>query len=226
MTCVTILHGALCFFHFEWIYLITQSLTSRFTMEDDDGWSTSNLDLDEVDGSASWRKSNMRISRLTVAFVYALLANTDILCYMLMILNHMVYASVLSIPLPFLVFLWGMLSIPRPTKIFWITVMTYTQVVIVVKYLFKFQFIDIDDCNREEGLDKSSPMCAQRMIGIERDGHTSAYDLLLLLVLFFHRYSLKVRLSLVSISYLEMFWVGWVDHPWLSQRKISSGFLA
>lgn len=170
-----------------------KSMTSRITMEDDDAWSASNIDLDEADGSASWRKSNMRISRLTIAFVYALLANTDILCYMLMILNHMVYASVLSMPLPFLVFLWGMLSIPRPTKIFWITVMTYTQVVIVVKYLFKFQFIDINDCNRAEGLDKNSPLCPPRLIGIERDGHTSAYDLLLLLVLFFHRYSLKVH---------------------------------
>lgn len=168
-------------------------------MEDDDAWSSSNLDLEEADGSASWRKSNMRISRLTIAFVYALLANTDILCYMLMILNHMVYASVLSMPLPFLVFLWGMLSIPRPTKIFWITVMTYAQVVIVVKYVFKFQFIDINDCNRADGLEKNSPLCPPRMIGIERDGHTSAYDLLLLLVLFFHRYSLKVRLSFVHI---------------------------
>ncbi|KAL9975258.1 hypothetical protein ACROYT_G012400 [Oculina patagonica] len=171
----------------------TKSMTSRVTMEDDDAWSSSNLDLEEADGSANWRKSNMRISRLTVAFVYALLANTDILCYMLMILNHMVYASVLSMPLPFLVFLWGMLSIPRPTKIFWITVMTYTQVVIVVKYLFKFQFIDINDCNRAEGLEKNSPLCPPRLLGIERDAHTSAYDLLLLLVLFFHRYSLKVH---------------------------------
>lgn len=171
----------------------TKSMTSRLTMEDEDAWFASNLDLDDADGSANWRKSNMRISRLTIAFVYALLANTDILCYMLMILNHMVYASVLSLPLPLLVFMWGMLSIPRPTKIFWITVMTYTQIVIVVKYLFKFQFIDINDCNRTEGLEKNSPMCPPRLIGIERDGHASAYDLLLLLVLFFHRYSLKVH---------------------------------
>ena len=181
-------------------------MTSRITMEDDDAWSSSNIDLDEADGSASWRKSNMRISRLTIAFVYALLANTDILCYMLMILNHMVYASVLSMPLPFLVFLWGMLSIPRPTKIFWITVMTYTQVVIVVKYLFKFQFIDINDCNRAEGLDKNSPLCPPRLIGIERDGHTSAYDLLLLLVLFFHRYSLKVTLFLLMHCFFYPRW--------------------
>ena len=167
-------------------------------MEDEDAWSASNLDFEDIDGSASWRKSNMRISRLTIAFIYALLANTDILCYMLMILNHMVYASILSMPLPFLVFLWGMLSIPRPTKIFWITVMTYTQVVIVLKYLFKFQFIDITDCNPSDGLEKNSPLCSPRIIGIERVGHTSAYDLLLLLVLFFHRYSLKVTFSLSS----------------------------
>ncbi|XP_015749151.1 PREDICTED: piezo-type mechanosensitive ion channel component 1-like [Acropora digitifera] len=171
----------------------TKSMMSRVTMDDDDAWSVSNLDLEDVDGGANWRKSNMRISRLTIAFVYALLAHTDILCYMLMILNHMVYASVLSMPLPFLVFLWGLLSIPRPTKNFWITVITYTQIVIVVKYLFKFQFIDIDDCNGSEGLKKSSPMCPPKLFGIERDGHTSAYDLLLLLVLFFHRYSLKVH---------------------------------
>lgn len=184
-------------------------------------WSTSNLDLEDTDGSANWRKSNMRISRLTVAFVYALLANTDILCYMLMILNHMVYASVLSIPLPFLVFLWGMLSIPRPTKIFWITVMTYTQIVIVVKYLFKFQFIDINDCNREEGLDKNSPMCPPRLFGIERDGHTSAYDLLLLLVLFFHRYSLKVRLSLVSVCRINSFCA--ISHPTRPSGNVLGG---
>ena len=160
-------------------------------MEDEDAWSALNLDLEEVD-CADWKKSNMQILRFSVAFVYALLAHTDILCYMLMILNHMVYASILSMPLPFLVFLWGLLSIPRPTKTFWITVMTYTQIVIVLKYLFKFQFISIDDCNQADGLDKNSPMCGPRIIGIERDGHTSAYDLLLLLVLFFHRYSLKV----------------------------------
>ena len=84
--------------------------------------------------------------------------------------------------------------------------MTYTQVVIVVKYLFKFQFIDINDCNRAEGLDKNSPLCPPRLIGIERDGHTSAYDLLLLLVLFFHRYSLKVSLFLQVHCFFHPWW--------------------
>lgn len=85
------------------------------------------VDLEETD-APNWKHSQMRVARFTVAFVYALLAHTDIICYMLMILNHMVYACLLSMPLPFLVFMWGMLSIPRPTKRFWIAVITYTQV--------------------------------------------------------------------------------------------------
>ncbi|XP_031574449.1 piezo-type mechanosensitive ion channel component 2-like [Actinia tenebrosa] len=164
--------------------------TKGNTDEEYDSWSM--VDLEETD-APNWKHSQMRVARFTVAFVYALLAHTDIICYMLMILNHMVYACLLSMPLPFLVFMWGMLSIPRPTKRFWITVITYTQVVIVIKYLFKFPFIEFNTCNGKDGGDKDDPLCYPRIIGIERVTHTSAYDLLLLLALYFHRYSLKVH---------------------------------
>ena len=117
-----------------------QSVTSRAVEDDYDTWSVQTIDVDETDAS-DWRHTHMRLARFTVAFFYALLAHTDIICYMLMILNHMGYASLLSMPLPFLVFLWGMLSIPRPTKNFWIATITYVQVVIVIKYVFKFPFI-------------------------------------------------------------------------------------
>ena len=170
--------------------MFSQSATLKGPEDEFDTWSAVNVDMDETDVS-DWKRSHMRLARFTVAFTYALLAHTDIICYMLMILNHMVYASLLSMPLPFLLFMWGMLSIPRPTKMFWITVITYTQIVIVIKYLFKFQFFQMSDCN-EDGLEKNSPLCPPKIWGIERDGHTSAYDLLLLLAMFFHRYSLKV----------------------------------
>lgn len=94
-------------------------------MEDDDVWLIFNLDLEDIDGSVNWCKFNMWILCLIVVFVYVFLVNIDILCYMLMILNYMVYVSVLLILLFFLVFLWGMLFIFRFIKIFWIMVMMY-----------------------------------------------------------------------------------------------------
>ncbi|XP_065675959.1 piezo-type mechanosensitive ion channel component 2-like [Hydra vulgaris] len=123
-----------------------------------------------------------------MSFYYALLANSNLLCYTLMIVNHMCYASVLSMPLPFFVFLWGMLSIPRPSKRFWIVIITYVQLVIVVKYIFQFQFpnASFNSCNPPT----NNPLCSARIIGIERNS-SSVCDLLLLLGLFFHRFALK-----------------------------------
>lgn len=50
------------------------------------------------------------------------------MCYLVMVLNHMVSASCLTLVLPVLVFLWAMLSVPRPSKTFWMTAIIYTEV--------------------------------------------------------------------------------------------------
>lgn len=75
-----------------------------------------------------FEKSQPRLYRLLVATYYVLVARSELLCYFLMILNQMIYASLLALPLPLMVFLWGMLSVPRPSKSFWITVITYVEV--------------------------------------------------------------------------------------------------
>lgn len=79
-----------CFFYF----LNFQSMMFWLMMEDEDVWFVFNLDLDDVDGSVNWWKLNMCILCFIIVFVYVLLVNIDILCYMFMILNYMVYVSV------------------------------------------------------------------------------------------------------------------------------------
>jgi len=66
--------------------------------------------------------------RLIKATFEVLLSHSELLCYFAMVLNAMVVGSVCSIVYPILAFLWAMLSEPRPSKAFWVLVITYTEV--------------------------------------------------------------------------------------------------
>lgn len=96
------------------------------------------LEALEENRQREFEKSQPQALRLLVAFGYVLVSHSELLCYFLMILDQMLYSSLLSLPLPLMVFLWGMLSVPRPSKTFWITVITYTEVFFVpsLKCLF------------------------------------------------------------------------------------------
>ncbi|XP_064455562.1 piezo-type mechanosensitive ion channel component-like isoform X2 [Ornithodoros turicata] len=123
------------------------------------------------------------------ACYYTVVSNSDIVCYLAIVLNQIMSASLLSLPLPLMAFLWGTLSVPRPTKTFWITIVTYTEAVVVAKYFFQFDFFDWSDSSA-----MTRPFDAPKTIGIEkRKGYSdyALYDLMLLLVVFFHRFTLK-----------------------------------
>lgn len=143
-------------------------------------------------------------------------AHSELLCYFIIILNHMVTASAASLVLPVLVFLWAMLSIPRPSKRFWMTAIVFTevgsngrvgggrggpgpamlspsslQVTVVTKYLFQFGFFPWNShtvLRRNE----NKPYFPPRILGLEKTDSYIKYDLVQLMALFFHRSQLLV----------------------------------
>ncbi|XP_037913810.1 piezo-type mechanosensitive ion channel component isoform X6 [Hermetia illucens] len=139
-------------------------------------------DISDYDEDFTSRDHNIFIE-LLIAIWYAILSNTDLLCYMAALINQVAAASLLSLTIPLMIFLWGTLSIPRPTKTFWITLIAYTQTVVLIKCVFRFKMIWFNQA--------TDSLTTAKIIGIQFVDGTSGYDLILLLMLFFHRFLLK-----------------------------------
>lgn len=77
---------------------------------------------DEVENH--WQQQHV-ILRFLNAVGYCSAAHTDIICYLLAIVNHARCAGIISLPLPLLIFFWGSLTNPRPTKMFWVIVLEF-----------------------------------------------------------------------------------------------------
>ncbi|XP_065601478.1 piezo-type mechanosensitive ion channel component 1 [Cyrtonyx montezumae] len=140
----------------------------------------------ELEESEKFYQSHNRFLKLLLAVYHCVAAHSELLCYFIIILNNMVTASVISLFLPILVFLWAMLSIPRPSKRFWMTAIVFTEVMVVVKYLFQFSFFPWNGYAmlvRNEG----KPFFPPRILGLEKTDRYIKYDLIQLLALFFHR---------------------------------------
>lgn len=97
---------------------------------------------EEPDPEKRFRDSTPRIFQLFIALFDVVISHSDLLCYFAMILNHLVSASLLSLVYPILVFLWALLSVPRPTKTYWVTMITYTEVRQIVAVLFRRSHCD------------------------------------------------------------------------------------
>ncbi|XP_048509324.1 piezo-type mechanosensitive ion channel component isoform X2 [Athalia rosae] len=126
------------------------------------------------------------IIQLFASIWFAILAHSNLLCYFMVFLHQIKNASVLSLPLPLMVFLWGTLTIPRPSKTFWVTLIAYTEIVVIIKCMFQLTVLP---WNRIASSDW--PFFPPRIIGIERKENYALWDLLLLLIVFFHRLMLK-----------------------------------
>uniref|UniRef100_G3S471 Piezo type mechanosensitive ion channel component 1 (Er blood group) n=1 Tax=Gorilla gorilla gorilla TaxID=9595 RepID=G3S471_GORGO len=144
------------------------------------------LHIPELEEAELFAEGHGRALRLLRAMYQCVAAHSELLCYFIIILNHMVTASAGSLVLPVLVFLWAMLSIPRPSKRFWMTAIVFTEIAVVVKYLFQFGFFPWNShvvLRRYE----NKPYFPPRILGLERTEGYIKYDLVQLMALFFHR---------------------------------------
>ncbi|XP_074501554.1 piezo-type mechanosensitive ion channel component 1 isoform X2 [Sebastes fasciatus] len=150
--------------------------------------------IEELEQSREFYNGQNRLLKLLFAMYNLLAANSELVCYFILVLNNVVSASAISLVLPILVFLWALLSVPRPTKRFWMTAIVYTEVMVVVKYLFQFGFFPWNSVY-EMTLNEDKPYFPPRILGVEKTDNYIRYDLLQLLALFFHR-SLLMRYGL------------------------------
>ncbi|XP_053604167.1 piezo-type mechanosensitive ion channel component isoform X3 [Plodia interpunctella] len=142
--------------------------------------------LEEQDDSV-FKHEHTPFVYLMYALWYSVVAHTDVVCYIMVFINQIQSATILSIPLPLMVFMWGTLTIPRPTKTFWVTLIAYTEVIVLIKSMFQFEILPWN----QNVIPNNMPFTAPRIIGIERKYNYAIYDLLLLLIIFLHRFMLK-----------------------------------
>ncbi|KAM9337588.1 piezo-type mechanosensitive ion channel component 2-like [Symphorus nematophorus] len=143
---------------------------------------------EELESSDRFYANQHQLLQLCYALYNILAARSETVCYLVIVLNHMVSASCLTLVLPVLVFLWATLSVPRPSKTFWMTAIIYTEVTIVIKYFFQFGFFPF---NQKLEVDRSKPFHPPNILGVEKKEGYVLYDLLQLLALFYHRAILK-----------------------------------
>jgi len=137
-------------------------------------------------------KDQTRLDKLLSSLFYFLLSQSEILCYVFLVLNHMMNTTVLSVPLPIAVFLWAMLGVPRPKKSYWITMITYIEAIVLIKYIFQFKIISWNQPSNNASEQNFLKFII--FLGIDRKDSTSQfaiYDLWALLAIFLHRTILK-----------------------------------
>ncbi|CAI9181398.1 unnamed protein product [Rangifer tarandus platyrhynchus] len=81
----------------------------------------------ELEESEKFYVGQPRFLLLLYALYNTLVARSEMVCYFVIILGHMVSTSMISLMLPILFVLWAMLSIPRPSRRFWMMTIIYME---------------------------------------------------------------------------------------------------
>ena len=69
------------------------------------------------------------------------LYNFHWLCYLVMILNHIISASLLTLFYPISIFCYALLEYPRPSRYYWKVVLIYTVFLLVIKFVIHIEVL-------------------------------------------------------------------------------------
>ncbi|XP_036605792.1 piezo-type mechanosensitive ion channel component 2-like [Trichosurus vulpecula] len=154
----------------------------------------------ELEEADKFYRSLPQVAKLTLELYKLIESKSEMLCYFVIILNHTISASILTLVLPILCFLWAMLSVPRPPKRFWMAAIFYTEATVVVKYFSQFGFFPWTT-KLYAGIHGEKPFSLPNIAGIEKKSGYVHYDLAQLLALFYHRSVLKIHWPIRQFFY-------------------------
>lgn len=148
-------------------------------------------DVEKMENAVSvdWQQKSSG-TRLLNAVVNCVGAHTDILCYFFAIMTQAMTGGLITLPLPLMSLFWGNLSNPRPSKFFWVTMITYTELVIVVKFICQFAFMPFNTVSFKNE-HEMNPISLEKLFGVTKQSSFAIWDIVLLFALFFHRYMLR-----------------------------------
>lgn len=163
-----------------------------------------------VHNSARWWRQ--QLGRAYNSWVKWVSTNTNIICYLALVVNHAAYASVLSVVYPVSLFIYAALAAPRPTKTYWRLVLAYSSVVVCVKFLFQLSFLcvcytasgeeyavqptcELETCRFEQTYDTQLGLTyvigIYKVTGFFLKG--SLWDVVLILAVLWHRHQMKMK---------------------------------
>ena len=94
-------------------------------------------DEQKIDDVAKETKSYKMIIAYLVLFFHTLLSNTALICYLFMIIAHIMNGSLVSMVYPVSIFIYALLEERRPRKTYWRFIIFYSAIILFIKFLLQ-----------------------------------------------------------------------------------------
>nr|CAI5828404.1 unnamed protein product [Callosobruchus analis] len=132
--------------------------------------------------------------KLLKALWIIIVARSDLLCYVCVIMNQVMQCQLITLPLCAMVYMWGMLSNPRPSKTFWIIMIGYVEMVIFLKCIFQFGMMPgnslPNEQKQEDPMQAVNPFFPTKFMGLLAMQRYYIWEMFILIAIVIHRYYL------------------------------------